>query len=85
MGKYILKRLLHGAVSAIIVVLIVMVLIYSMLDRNKIFSGDPSYSHMVSNSRRTYEYDRWEVYGYVDYIPYAEYLRGLVKSGELDT
>ncbi|MBD5162302.1 MAG: ABC transporter permease [Oscillibacter sp.] len=85
MGKYVLKRLLHGAVSAVIVVLIVMVLIYSMLDRNKIFSGDPAYSHMTSNSRTTYEYTRWEAYGYVDYVPYADYLRALVKAGELDT
>ena len=84
MGKYVLKRLLHGAVSAVIVVLIVMVMIYSMLDRSKIFSGDPAYSHMVSNSRRTYEYSRWEAYGYVDYIPYADFLRDLVKSGEID-
>lgn len=84
MGKYVLKRLLHGAISAIIVVLVVMVLIYSMLDRNKIFSGDPAYNHMASNSRTTYEYSRWEAYGYVDYIPYADYLRELVKAGELD-
>ena len=34
MGKDVIKRLLRGAVSAIIVVLIVMVLIYSLLDRN---------------------------------------------------
>ena len=83
MGKYVLKRLLHGAVSAVIVVLIVMVLIYSLLDRNKIFSGDPTYNHMVSNSRTTYEYSRWEAYGYVDYVPYADYLRAQVKAGEL--
>ena len=84
MGNYVLKRLLHGAGSAVIVVLIVMVLIYSMLDRNKIFSGDPAYSHTTSNSRTTYEYTRWEAYGYVDYVPYADYLRMLVKAGELD-
>ncbi len=84
MGKYVLKRLLHGAVSAIIVVLIVMVLIYSLLDRNKIFSGDPAYNHTASNTRTTYEYARWEAYGYVDYIPYADYLRDLVKAGEID-
>lgn len=84
MGKYILKRLLRGAISAIIVVLIVMVLIYSLLDRSKIFSGDPAYNHTASNTRTTYEYSRWEAYGYVDYIPYADYLRDLVKAGEID-
>lgn len=84
MGKYVLKRLLHGAVSAIIVVLVVMVLIYSLLDRNKIFSGDPAYNHTASNTRTTYEFARWEAYGYVDYIPYVDYLRELVKTGQID-
>ena len=69
MGKYVLKRLLHVAVSAIIVVLIVMVLIYSMLDRRTIFGADPTYSKMQSNTRTAYEQSRYEAYGYVDYIP----------------
>lgn len=84
MGKYVLKRLLYGAFCAVVLVLIVMVMIYSMLDRNKIFTGDPAYTHTASNNRTTYEYARWEAYGYVDYVPYADYLRDLVKAGELD-
>ena len=40
MGKYLLKRILHGVVSIIIVVAIVMVLIYSMLDRELVFEAD---------------------------------------------
>ena len=83
MGKYVLKRLLHGAVSAIIVVLVVMVLIYSLLDRSNIMSGDPTYSKMQSNSRITYEQSRYEAYGYVDYVPYSDFINGLIRSGEL--
>ena len=83
MGKYVLKRLLHGAVSAIVVVLIVMVLIYSMLDRRTIFGADPTYSKMQSNTRTAYEQSRYEAYGYVDYIPYAEFVTELVKNGEI--
>ena len=83
MGKYVLKRLLHGAVSAIIVVLIVMVLVYSLLDRSTILAGDPNYSKMQSNARITYEQSRYEAFGYVDYVPYSDYIISLVRSGEL--
>ena len=83
MGKYVLKRLLHGAVSAIIVVLIVMVLVYSLLDRSTILAGDPNYSKTQNNARITYEQSRYEAYGYVDYVPYADYITELVRSGEL--
>ena len=83
MGKYVLKRLLHGAVSAIIVVLIVMVLVYSLLDRSTILAGDPNYSKTQSNARITYEQSRYKVFGYVDYVPYSEFIIELVRSGEL--
>ncbi len=83
MGKYIIKRLLHGLFSVICVVLIVMVLIYSLLDRSKIFAGDPNYNHTASNNRVTYEQSRYEAFGYLDYVPYSDYINSLVKSGEL--
>ncbi len=84
MGKYLLKRLLHGLFSVICVVLIVMLLIYSLLDRNKIFAGDPNYNHTASNSRITYEQTRWEAFGYLDYVPYADYINELAVKGEID-
>ena len=83
MGKYILKRLLRGAFSAICVVLIVMILVYSLLDRSVILAADPNYSKMQSNARISYEQSRYEAYGYVDYVPYADYITELVKSGEI--
>ena len=83
MGKYILKRLLHGAFSAICVVLIVMILIYSLMDRSVILAADPNYSKMQSNARVSYEQSRYEAFGYLDYIPYADYINELVKAGEI--
>lgn len=83
MGKYVLKRLLYGAVCAIIVVLVVMVLVYSLLDRSTILAGDPNYSKMQSNARISYEQSRYEAFGYVDYVPYAEFVNELVRSGEI--
>ena len=69
MARYIVKRLLHGLFSVICVVVIVMILIYSLLDRNKIFSGDPNFNHTASNNRVIYQQTRWEAFGYLDYVP----------------
>ena len=41
MTKYLIRRIVHGLVSVIIVVAIVMILIYSCLDRQLIFAQDP--------------------------------------------
>ncbi len=84
MGKYIIKRLLHGLVSIICMVLIVMVLVYSLLDRGKIFSGDPNFNHTASNNRIIYQQARWEDFGYLDYVPYADYVNEMALRGEID-
>ncbi|MBQ9264467.1 MAG: ABC transporter permease [Clostridia bacterium] len=83
MTKYLLRRILHGLVSVIIVVAIVMVLIYSCLDRQLIFAQDPVYVQLGNNQKTVYQYRKWEDFGYIDYVPYAEWLQTLVASGEL--
>lgn len=67
----------------VIVVGIVMVMVYSALDRNLIFAADPLYSHVKSNGKEVYMMQQWERYGYVDYVPYADYMRQLVREGEI--
>ena len=84
MTKYLLSRLLRGLCSVIIVVAVVMILIYSCLDKNAIFAKDSNFSKMRSNSRETYKMQQWEKYGYVDYIPYTDWLKTLLKEGEID-
>lgn len=83
MTKYLLRRILTGVISIIIVVGIVMVLVYSCLDREIIFASDPSYIKMQNNAQQVYRYRQWEKYGYLDYVPYSEYLAELVKKGEI--
>ena len=83
MTKYLLNRLLRGLCSVIIVVAIVMILIYSCLDRNQIFATDSNYSKMKSNAKQTYKMQQWEKYGYLDYVPYADWLKTLLQSGEI--
>ncbi len=84
MGKYLLKRILHGVVSIIIVVAIVMTLIYSLLDRELIFNADNTYTRQTSNSKTAYMYSKWEEYGYLDYVTYSEWLNALARDGEID-
>ena len=84
MGKYLLKRILHGIVSVIIVVACVMVMVYTLLDRNLIFAQDPNYSHQSNNQKVAYKYEKWEDFGYLDYVTYADYLQELTDNGELD-
>lgn len=83
MIKYLLSRLLRGVVSVIIVVGVVMVLIYSCLDRNLIFANDPVFSKHKNNAQEVYKMQQWEYYGYVDYIPYTDFLQGLLGAGEI--
>lgn len=84
MGRYVLKRLLHGVFSIIIVVAIVMLLVYGLMNRNIIFATDGQYTKQVNNSRITYMYQRWEEYGYLDYLTFADYMLMLRQSGEID-
>ena len=84
MTKYLLKRLLNGVVSVCIVVGIVMVMIYSMLDRNLVFAQDPNYTKAANNQKEAYKYRKWEEFGYIDYVTYAEYINALAAEGEID-
>ena len=61
MTKYLLKRILHGLVSIVIVVALVMIMIYTMLDRNLVFAGDTKYSHTSNNARVAYKYSNGKI------------------------
>ena len=80
MTKYLINRILRSLFSVIMVVAIVMILIYSCLDRTLIFMTDPLYSKMNSNGKTVYMMQQWERYGYLDYIPYTDWLMDKVKA-----
>ena len=84
MTKYFLKRLLHGLVSIVIVVAIIMILIYSLMNRDQVFAADTVFTHMANNAREAYKYRKWEEYGYLDYVTYAEWLNEQKRSGAID-
>ncbi len=84
MTKYLIKRILHSLVSVVIVVGIVMLLIYSALDRQLIFAMDPTYKQLGNNQKEVYMYRKWEEYGYLDYVPYTDYMNVLLANGEIE-
>ncbi|MDD6160020.1 MAG: ABC transporter permease [Oscillospiraceae bacterium] len=84
MTKYLINRIIRAVISVVIVVAIVMVMIYALLDRNLIFAADPVFSHQANNQKQTYKLRKWEEYGYLDYVPYAEWLKELAGNGEID-
>lgn len=83
MGRYLLWRILRGILSIVIVVGIVMVLVYAGLDREMVFASDPVYSKQTSNAKTVYKMQQWEKYGYVDYVPFTEYLLEKQRTGVL--
>ena len=83
MTKYVVNRLLRGFLSVAIMVIIVMVMIFTLMDRQLIFAADPLFSKKTFNAKETYLYSKWEEYGYLDYVPYADYLLQLTKDGTI--
>ncbi len=83
MTRYLINRILRGICSMVIVVGIVMVMVYSALDRNLIFAADSMYTRVKSNAKEVYMMQQWERYGYVDYVPYSDYMRQLVRDDEI--
>ena len=84
MGKYLVKRILRGMVSIVLVVTVAMILIYSLMDRVQVFSADSTFGRQAYNNRDEYSYIKWEQYGYLDYVPYADWLNELARNGEID-
>ena len=84
MLKYLIRRLVTGILAIIAAMAIVMLLIYSLMDRDLVFSKDPMFTRQTSNTRYVYMYSKWEEYGYLDYVPYTEWLQELANKGEID-
>lgn len=83
MKKFILKRIIGGVLSIVAVVAIVMILIYSLMDRQLIFQSDALYMKKLSNEKTLYMYTKWEEYGYVDLVNYSDYMMSLLSDGTI--
>ena len=83
MTKYLINRILRALLSVVLVIAVIMIMIYALLDREAIFASDPNYPKMLLNKKEVYMMQQWERFGYVDYIPFADYLKEEVKAGNI--
>ena len=83
MTKYLIKRILRALLSVVMVIAVIMVMIYAFLDREAIFASDPNYNKKLLNDKDVYKMQQWERFGYLDYIPYADFLKEEVKAGNI--
>ena len=84
MTKYLINRILRSLVSVVIVVGVIMTMIYSFLDKQSIFATDPVFTKQKSNAKTVYMMQQWEQFGYLDYVPFADYLLEEQKAGNMD-
>ena len=84
MGKYLIRRIVHGLISVFIVVGVVMILIYSLMNRDLIFAGDTTFTNLGNNQKTVYKYRRWQEFGYINYVTYQDFINALQRDGEID-
>ncbi len=80
MGKYLAKRILFSIFSLLVVILVVMLLVYSLIDRNVIFQADDLWNKKSGNDRAYYEYTQWQKYGYLTLTNYNDFVAAKYKA-----
>ena len=84
MTKYLINRILRALISVIIVVGVIMVMVYSFLNKQSIFATDPVFTKQKLNGKETYMMQQWELFGYLDYVNYTDFLKEKLRDGEID-
>ena len=84
MTKYLINRILRALLSVIIVVGVIMVMVYTFLDKQSIFATDPVFTKQKLNGKETYMMQQWELFGYLDYINYTDFLKEELRAGNID-
>ena len=84
---YIRNRLLRSVISILIIMLIVFTLVYSLVPRNSIFSGDDGYRKLAAkpDDKTDYVYNIWQKLGYLTFVRSSDYFQTLyaVDSPEM--
>lgn len=83
MTKYLISRIIRSLISVVIVVGVIMTMIYTMLDKRSIFATDPVFTKQKSNAKEIYMMQQWEQFGYLDYVPFADYLLEEQSAGNI--
>ena len=77
MRKYILTRILKSILSIFAVVSIIIVMLFTMIDRTKIFENDPVLKKQKGDARTTYIYKKYDELGYMDYQRKVDLCKGV--------
>ena len=72
MAKYIWIRIFKSIVSIIVVVSIVIVMLFTMIPREKIFENDEGYRKLKGDQKTTYVYNKYDQLGYLDYLTLSD-------------
>ncbi len=67
MKKYVLKRLLKSIVSIFVVLAVVVVMVFTMIPRDKVFDKDSAVSKLSGNVRRVYKLKTLSDLGYLSF------------------
>ena len=84
MTKYLINRILRALLSVIIVVGVIMVMVYTFLDKQSIFATDPVFTKQKLNGKETYMMQQWELFGYLDYVNFTDFLKDELREGNID-
>ena len=84
MTKYLINRILRGLLSIVIVVGVIMVMVYTFLNKQSIFATDPVFTKQKLNGKETYMMQQWELFGYLDYINFTDFLKEELRAGNID-
>ncbi|MBQ6755352.1 MAG: ABC transporter permease [Oscillospiraceae bacterium] len=74
MRKYMLKRILFSIFSLLVVIAVVMVLVFSLIERSVIFQTDDTWNKKSNNDRIIYEYTQYSKYQYLNYVDFTTYV-----------
>ena len=83
MTKYLINRILRALISVIIVVGVIMVMVYTFLNKQSIFATDPVFTKQKLNGKETYMMQQWELFGYLDYVNYTDFLKQELREGNI--
>ena len=84
MTKYLISRIIRALLSVVIVVGVIMVMVYTFLDKQSIFANDPVFTKQKLNAKEVYMMQQWELFGYLDYVPFSDYLKEELQAGNID-
>ena len=80
MKRYMAKRILFSIFSLLVVVAAVMLLVFSLINRNVLFQMDDTWNKKNNNDRIVYEYNQYARYGYLEYTDYTSFLKNKYEA-----